>query len=125
MRTPFSSHNVGREAARTVTPPFPLIPRRERLGDVHFYRVGKGATAAWEATRRVEARRERAKREQWARYHRALEEELRTVEQIRGGHPLLARLLFFMLFGAVLALAAQAVPWAELRELVSGLLQRS
>jgi hypothetical protein len=127
MRNHFTSHTGGRDAARTVTPPFPLIPheRRERLGDVRFYRVGKGATAAWEATRRIEARRERAKREAWERYHRALEEELTTVKKIRGGHPILARVLFFMLFGAVLALAAQAVPWAEVRAFVSGLFHRS
>jgi hypothetical protein len=89
---------------------------------VRFYRVGKGATAAWEAARRTEARRERAKREAWDRYNRALKDELTTVEEIRGGHPILAKVLFLMLLGAVLGLAAQAVPWGEVRGFVSSLL---
>lgn len=126
MRNHSDSHTGWRVLPRNPTPAFPLIPqeRRERLGDARFYRVGKGATAAWEAARRTEARRERAKREAWERYNRALEEELATVREIRGGHPILAKLLFFMLFGGVIALAAYAVPWPEVRAFVSGLVQR-
>jgi hypothetical protein len=124
MRNHFTSQSGWRDASRSLTPAFPLISheRRERLGDVRFYRVGKGATAAWEAARRTEARRERAKREAWERYNRALEDELTTVEEIRGGHPILAKVVFLMLFGVVLALAAQAVPWAAVGSFLTSLL---
>ena len=126
MRNHLSSQTGWQDAARSLTPAFPLMPseRRERPEAVHFYRVGKGATAAWEATRRTEARRERAKRDAWQQYNRALEDEQATVRDIRGGHPILAKLLFFVLLGAVLALAAQAVPWSELRALATGFLNR-
>ena len=126
MRNHFSSQTGWHDAPRSPTPAFPLIPneRRERLDDVHFYRVGKGATAAWEAARRTEARRERAKRDAWEQYNRALEEELATVREIRGGHPILAKVLFFVLFGAVVALAAYTVSWPEVRAFVMGLLNR-
>lgn len=127
MRNHFMSQADLRDAPRDLTPAFPLIlkERREKHGDLGFYRVGKGATAAWEAARRTEARRERAKRAAHERYERALEEELLTAERIRGGHPLLAKILFFMLLGAVLALAVQAVPWPEVRSSVTGLFHRA
>ena len=124
MRHHFAGHTASLVPLRQPTPAFPLISneRRERLEG--FYRVGKGATAAWEAARRTEARRERAKRDAFDEYHRALAEEQATVREIRRGHPLFAKLLFFALFSGVVVLAAMTVPWPEVRAYAAGLFSR-